>query len=584
MDGAARKLTETVAPAPATEATPLAPPSAPPPMPARLTIGLVRRWLALHRGELRALAIGALSLALFLLAWHLLTKYRVTAHVRFVNVPSPEMVLDSLMRVTRDNKFLMHVYLSCRRILIGFAIAATIAVPLGLVMGRFRLVREIVFPVSEVLRPIPAIAWVPMAIMLWPTNEESIIFITFLGSFFPILLNTLHGMTMVDPVLIRAAQCLGARETAIFREVYFPATLPHVFTGLTVGMGVAWVSLIAAEMISGQFGIGYFTWEAYSLVQYADIALGMICIGVLGLGSSAHAMGQEMTAASAVPVQQGKVTVTDFDLSYDTLEGSIDAVRDASIHVDPGEFVSIIGPSGCGKSTLLNAVAGFLKPTRGGVAVDGEPVAGPSADRGMVFQQYSLFPWKTVRENVEFGLKMKGMERSKRETSARTLLGLAGLLGFENQYPDNLSGGMKQRVGIIRALATGPKVLLLDEPFGALDAQTRLIMQQILTNMWQRLKTSVLFVTHDIDEAIFLSDRVYCMTARPGTIKAEVAIPLERPRHQSMMMSSEFLALRRGLMSLIREESLKAIGGEVNDIALQGLDIDLHGRSLADVI
>jgi NitT/TauT family transport system ATP-binding protein len=295
-------------------------------------------------------------------------------------------------------------------------------------------------------------------------------------------------------------------------------------------------------------------------------------------------MGQEMTAASAVPIQQGKVTVTDFDLSYDTLEGPVDAVRDASIHVDPGEFVSIIGPSGCGKSTLLNAVAGFLKPTRGGVAVDGEPVAGPNADRGMVFQQYSLFPWKTVRENVEFGLKMKGMERSKRETSARTLLGLAGLLGFENQYPDNLSGGMKQRVGIIRALATGPKVLLLDEPFGALDAQTRLIMQQILTNMWQRLKTSVLFVTHDIDEAIFLSDRVYCMTARPGTIKAEVAIPLERPRHQSMMMSSEFLALRRGLMSLIREESLKAIGGEVNDIALQGLDIDLHGRSLADVI
>ncbi|OLB75172.1 MAG: sulfonate ABC transporter ATP-binding protein, partial [Alphaproteobacteria bacterium 13_2_20CM_2_64_7] len=241
-------------------------------------------------------------------------------------------------------------------------------------------------------------------------------------------------------------------------------------------------------------------------------------------------------------------------------------------------------PSGCGKSTLLNAVAGFLKPTRGEVAVDGDPVARPSADRGMVFQQYSLFPWKTVRENVEFGLKMKGMERSKRETSARTLLGLTGLLAFENQYPDSLSGGMKQRVGIIRALATGPKVLLLDEPFGSLDAQTRLIMQQILTNMWQRLKTSVLFVTHDIDEAIFLSDRVYCMTARPGTIKAEIAIPLERPRHQSMMMSSEFLALRRGLMSLIREESLKAIGGEVNDIALQGLDIDLHGRSLADVI
>jgi NitT/TauT family transport system ATP-binding protein len=291
-----------------------------------------------------------------------------------------------------------------------------------------------------------------------------------------------------------------------------------------------------------------------------------------------------MTAISHATVRQGKVTVTDFSLSYDTLEGPVEAVCDASIRVDPGEFVSIIGPSGCGKSTLLNAVAGFLKPTHGTVAVDGEPVARPSADRGMVFQQYSLFPWKTVRENVEFGLKMKGMERSTREASARTLLGLAGLLAFENQYPDSLSGGMKQRVGIIRALATSPKVLLLDEPFGSLDAQTRLIMQQILTNMWQRLKTSVLFVTHDIDEAIFLSDRVYCMTARPGAIKAEIAILLERPRHQSMMMSSEFLALRRSLMSLIREESLNAIGGEVNEIALRGLDIDLQGRSLADVL
>jgi len=291
-----------------------------------------------------------------------------------------------------------------------------------------------------------------------------------------------------------------------------------------------------------------------------------------------------MSVTPALVVNKGKVTVTDFSLTYDTTDGPVEAVARASIDVNPGEFVSIIGPSGCGKSTLLNAVAGFLKPTMGRVEVDGEEVQGPSADRGMVFQQYSLFPWKTVRENVEFGLKMKGMDRSGREQSARTLLGLAGLLAFEKQYPDSLSGGMKQRVGIIRALATGPKVLLLDEPFGALDAQTRLIMQQILTNMWQRHKTSVLFVTHDIDEAIFLSDRVYCMTARPGAIKAEVAIPLPRPRQPSMMVSSEFLALRRGFMGLIREESLKAIGGELNDVALQGLGIDLRGQTLADVI
>jgi len=281
---------------------------------------------------------------------------------------------------------------------------------------------------------------------------------------------------------------------------------------------------------------------------------------------------------------QGHVEVRNFALDYETIDGAVAAVTATNIHVRPGEFVSIVGPSGCGKSTLLNAVAGFLKPSAGMVTVDGEKVSGPSAERGMVFQQYSLFPWKTVRENVEFGLKMRGMDRSQRERAARTLLGLAGLEAFEKHYPDRLSGGMKQRVGIVRALATGPKVLLLDEPFGALDAQTRVIMQQILTNMWQRLKISVLFVTHDIDEAIFLSDRVYCMTARPGSIKADIPIPLERPRQQSMMMSSEFLALRRGLMSLIREESLKAMGGEINDLAMQGLNIELHGHSLAEVL
>lgn len=249
------------------------------------------RWLSLHRDKIRATVIGFVSILIFLLAWHLLTKYRVNVYVRFGNVPTPALVYESFTRAMHDTKFFTHVLLSCRRIFFGFALAAIVAVPLGLIMGRFRLAREIIFPVSEILRPIPAIAWVPMSIMLWPTNEGSIIFITFLGSFFPVLINTLHGMSMVDPVLVRASQCLGARETSIFREVYFPASLPHIFTGLTVGMGVAWVSLIAAEMISGQYGIGYFTWEAYSLVQYADIALGMIAIGVLGLGSSALIRG-----------------------------------------------------------------------------------------------------------------------------------------------------------------------------------------------------------------------------------------------------------------------------------------------------
>ena len=289
-------------------------------------------------------------------------------------------------------------------------------------------------------------------------------------------------------------------------------------------------------------------------------------------------------AALRPPAGKGRIAVDHFGLSYETMEGSVLAVSDVSIDVAPGEFVSIIGPSGCGKSTLLNALAGFLRPTTGSVRVDGEPITRPGADRGMVFQQHSLFPWKTVRENVEFGLKMKGIPKFQRRTAARTLLGLAGLSDFENHYPERLSGGMKQRVGIVRALATGPRILLLDEPFGALDAQTRLIMQQILTNIWQQLKTSVLFVTHDIDEAIFLSDRVYVMTARPGRIKAEIMVPLARPRGPEITMSSDFLALRGGLMSLIREESLKAMGGEINEEALKGLCVNLNGHDLSQVI
>jgi len=258
---------------------------------------------------------------------------------------------------------------------------------------------------------------------------------------------------------------------------------------------------------------------------------------------------------------KGQIEVRNFSLSYDSIEGPVQAVTDTQIHVKPGEFVSIVGPSGCGKSTLLNAVAGFLKPTTGIVTVDGERVNGPSAERGMVFQQYSLFPWKTVRENVEFGLKMRGMPRSQRERAARTLLGLAGLEAFEKHYPEKLSGGMKQRVGIVRALATGPKVLLLDEPFGALDALTRSMMQRWLLDVWSRHRRTIIFVTHDIDEAIFLGDRVLVMAARPGRITLDETVPLARPRDAAVVTSPEFMAIKRKLLSVIEDESLKTFNG-----------------------
>src|ERR1700688_1229610 len=242
---------------------------------------------ALKMTPLRERAVAALigcgSIGALFLFWYLGTKYRLDFYIRFKNVPTPYEVFRQAVEVSSSTKFLVNVGFSVRRILLGFFIAIAVGVPLGLMIGRYRRVRDLFMPAIEILRPIPAIAWVPMSIMLWPNNEAAIVFITFIGAFFPILLNTVHGVHSLDGVLIRAGRCLGAGEVRLFWNVILPGSLPHIFTGLAVGMGVAWVSLIAAEMISGQFGVGYFTWEAYSLVNYPAIVLGMITIGVLGL-------------------------------------------------------------------------------------------------------------------------------------------------------------------------------------------------------------------------------------------------------------------------------------------------------------
>ena len=241
-----------------------------------------------------------------------------------------------------------------------------------------------------------------------------------------------------------------------------------------------------------------------------------------------------------------------------------EAVRGVSTNVAPGEFVSIIGPSGCGKSTLLNAVAGYLTPSGGRISVDGEPVTGPGADRGMVFQQHSLLPWKTALRNVAFGLKMRGVARRERLARSAEFLDLVGLAGFSDRYPTQLSGGMQQRVEIARVLINHPRVVLMDEPFGALDAQTRERMQQLLLGVWSRLRPTVLFVTHDIDEALILSDRVLVMTHRPGTIREEIRVSLPRPRPEVLVVSPEFIALKRRCLHLLHDEVRQSLIGDLD--------------------
>lgn len=261
------------------------------------------------------------------------------------------------------------------------------------------------------------------------------------------------------------------------------------------------------------------------------------------------------------PVTQadkGEIKIKDVSITFGRGPTEYRAVETTSIDIKAGEFVCILGPSGCGKSTLMNAIAGYVEPTTGKVTVDDVTVKGPGPDRGMVFQQYSLLPWKTVYENVAFGPKMAGATRTEAGSVANTFLGLVGLKKFGNRYPAELSGGMQQRVGIARALANYPSVLLMDEPFGALDAQTRLMMQESLLDIWRQFGTTVVFVTHDVDEAVFLADRVLIMSAAPGRIIEDVRIKLPRPRSTDMAATQEYMVARQFCLDTIKAESRKA--------------------------
>jgi len=234
------------------------------------------------------------------------------------------------------------------------------------------------------------------------------------------------------------------------------------------------------------------------------------------------------------------------------------ALERIDLAIEDNDFIALLGPSGCGKSTLLRVVAGLDRPTTGRVLLDGEPVVGPAPDRGMVFQSYTLFPWLTVRENICFGLREKGVPKEEQDRVAAQYIDRVGLRGFEHHYPKTLSGGMQQRTALARALANDPKILLLDEPFGALDNQTRSLMQELLLGIWEADRKTVLFVTHDIDEAIFMANRVAVMTARPGRVKSDVRVDLPHPRHYTVKTTPEFSAYKARLTEEIRVESIKA--------------------------
>jgi len=259
-------------------------------------------------------------------------------------------------------------------------------------------------------------------------------------------------------------------------------------------------------------------------------------------------------AAETQPENSGRIDAQQISIHLGEGKNAFEAVQSVDFAIEPGEFVCILGPSGCGKSTLLGALAGHITPSHGSLTLDGKPVKGPSPERGMVFQHHTLFPWRSALDNVAFGLKMRGISKQERRAQALEMLKLVGLEDSAKRWPSQLSGGMQQRVEIARVLINKPRLLLMDEPFGALDAQTRLKMQELLLSIWSRIRTSVVFVTHDIDEALFLADRILVMSPRPGQIIEDLYVDFARPRRTELVTTPEFMRLKRHCLELLNHE------------------------------
>lgn len=273
--------------------------------------------------------------------------------------------------------------------------------------------------------------------------------------------------------------------------------------------------------------------------------------------------------------------VKSLNKTFDSAQGQVTALRDINFKTHRREFVCVIGPSGCGKSTLIRILAGLESSSGGQVLLDNKPVSGPGPERGMVFQGYTLFPWLTVKKNVMFGLESLGTGRDQAESEALQWIDLVGLEKFANAYPHQLSGGMKQRVAIARALATQPRILLMDEPFGALDAQTRCKMQSYLLEIWKNIDITVLFITHDLEEAIFLADRILVLKANPGEVDELIEVSVPRPRHTDQFLSPEFLATKQRLEDLIHPPETEEQG--VSEDKLHMIRMTRVGDDVEDV-
>jgi ABC-type nitrate/sulfonate/bicarbonate transport system ATPase subunit/ABC-type nitrate/sulfonate/bicarbonate transport system permease component len=476
-------------------------------------------------------------------------------------LPAPSRVARAFIGLVETGELWRDMRTSIGRLSLGLALGVSLGMAVGLVTGAFRGGSTAIEPFLQVLRPLPPVAILPLIISWMGIGDGAKVFAITFGTFFPVWLNTHQGVRLIPTHLVWSATTMGLSRSELLRDVLLPAAMPFTLVGIRLAIAMAIVMVFVAELAGASSGIGYQISISQQAYRTDRMMAALTVLGALGAGGDALFVWgarrllpwlESKTRERSVPFQLAfdrkggkdspRLHVHGVTVRY----GSHTALHDVSFETKPGEFVAIVGRSGSGKTTLLNAIAGFV-PTEGQVC---------RPDRlGVVFQDHATFPWLTASGNIAFALKhLRGpTEVGDVREAAHQYLKHAGLSGLEKRYPAQMSGGQVQRVGIARAFAPGPDLLLMDEPFGALDRHTRDHMQNWLLRIWSTQSTTVVFVTHDIEEAVFLADRV--LVLGEGRLQASFDVPFERSRADEIKFSDEFVALRREITALIRRSN-----------------------------
>ena len=519
--------------------------------------GRLRRWARPALGLL--LPVG-LALVWEIIVWLGLSNGRL--------VPPPSKIFATIVELARSGELLRHILATLTRVAAGFGLGVVAGTLLGAVSGYWGLARRLLDPTVQALRAIPSIAWVPLFILWLGIFETSKVALIAVGVFFPVYLGVMGAILSVDRKIVEVGRTFRLSGPAMIRRILLPAVLPAYVVALRVGLGLGWMFVVAAEFMGASEGLGYLLIDGQQLGKPAQILAAIVIFAILGkttdwLIEIARRAAVALAGCVRPPGRSGLMLV--LDRLGKIYPNGVNALERFSAEIRLGEIVAIIGGSGCGKSTLLRAIAGLDRATSGTVTLDDIAISAPHAKIGIIFQEPRLLPWLSVADNIGFGLS-ELPANIRREKVARALARV-GLADKADAWPRELSGGQAQRVAIARALVPQPEVLLLDEPFSALDAFTRRDLQDHLLDLWADTRPTLVLVTHDVDEAVVLADRVLVMRPRPGRLFEEIKVNLARPRDRNSPLFDNFkrrvlTALDRSLDRNVPDADPKSATGE----------------------